>query len=78
VISMANTGATHGSVGSPVERLRSLTDTDVTITTHDGQVTGTVLSCTRASVWLVCDDVDTVLLLDDIVDILPSHRASAA
>jgi hypothetical protein len=75
---MAITGATHGSVGSPVERLRSLTDTDVTITTCEGQVTGTVLSCTRISVWLVCDDVDTVLLLDEIVEILPVRRASAA
>ena len=75
---MAITASAHGSVGSPVERLRSLTDTDVTITTHHGEVTGTVLSCTRLSVWLVCDDVDTVLLLDEIVEILPSRRASAA
>ena len=72
------TATAHGSVGSPVERLRSLTDTDVTITTPDGEVTGTVLSCTRVSVWLVCDDVDTVLLLDDVVEILPAPRASAA
>jgi hypothetical protein len=75
---MATTGTTHGSLGSPVERLRSLTDTDVTITTVERQVTGTVLSCTRISVWLVCDDVDTVLLLDDIVEIAPGGRASAA
>lgn len=75
---MAITGPAHGSLGSPVERLRSLTDTDVTITTHDGEVTGTVLSCTRVSVWLVVDDLDVVVHLDDIVEIAGAGHASAA
>jgi hypothetical protein len=75
---MAITGSAHGSLGSPVERLRSLTDTDVTITTHDGEVTGTVLSCTRVSVWLVVDDLDVVVCLDDIVEITGAGHASAA
>ena len=67
---MAITGTAHGSVGSPVEQLRSLTDTDVTITTYDGEVTGTVLSCTHLSVWLVCDDTDVVLMLDEVTDVV--------
>jgi hypothetical protein len=75
---MAITASAPGSLGSPVERLRSLTDTDVTITTHDGGVTGTVLSCTRVSVWLVVDDLDVVVSLDDIVAITGAGHASAA
>ena len=73
---MAITGTAHGSVGSPVERLRSLTDADVTITTSEGEVTGTVLSCTRLSVWLVCDDVDVVLVLDEVVDVVEHARVA--
>ena len=49
-----------------VERLRSLHDAEVTITTHDGSFTGTVLSCTRLSVWLISDDEDVVLAIDEI------------
>ena len=73
---MAITGTAHGSVGSPVERLRSLTDADVTITTADGQVRGTVLSCTRLSVWLVCDDVDIVLVLDEVIEVVAHARVA--
>lgn len=55
---------------SPVERLRSLTDAQVTLYTCDGEVCGCVLSCTRSSVWLVgTDDRDVVVPLDDILDI---------
>ena len=68
---MAITEPAPGSLGSPVERLRSLTDADVTVTTHDGEVRGRVLSCTRLSVWLICDDVDVVLMLDDVVAVAP-------
>ncbi len=72
-MTMANTEA----IGAPAERLRSLTDTDVTITTHEGHFTGSVLSCTRLSVWLVCGDDDVVVALDDIVDVVEHHRAVA-
>ena len=55
---------------SPVERLRSLTDTTVTLVTCDGEVKGTVLSCSRCSVWIVGDDdLDVVVPLDEIVSI---------
>ena len=75
---MAITGPALGSLGSPVERLRSLTDTVVTISTLDGDVTGTVLSCTRLSVWLVCDDVDVVLMLDEVTHVRALAPSSAA
>lgn len=55
---------------SPVERLRSLTDTTVTLITCDGEVTGTVVSCCRSSVWLIgADDLDVVVPLDEIREI---------
>ena len=55
---------------SPVERLRSLTDTTVTLVTFDGEVTGTVVSCCRSSVWLIgTDDLDVVVPLDEILRI---------
>ena len=73
---MAITGTAHGSVGSPVERLRSLTDTDVTLTTFDGEVRGVVLSCTHLSVWLVCDDTDVVLMLDEVLDVVVHAAAT--
>lgn len=73
-MTMANTEA----IGAPVERLRSLTDTEVTITTHDGHFfTGSVLSCTRLSVWLVCGDDDVVVALDEIIGVVEHHRAVA-
>lgn len=76
---MAITDTTRGSHGSPVERLRSLTDTEVTLITYDGEVSGSVLSCTRCSVWLVAgDDVDVVVPLDEIVDVVATPHPSAA
>ncbi|WP_436795384.1 hypothetical protein [Actinospongicola halichondriae] len=55
---------------SPVERLRSLTDTTVTLVTFDGEVTGTIVSCCRSSVWLIgADDLDVVVPLDEIMRI---------
>lgn len=55
---------------SPVERLRSLTDTTVTLLTYDGEICGSVVSCCRTSVWLIGpDDLDVVVPLDDIIDI---------
>lgn len=55
---------------SPAERLRSLVDVEVTVTTHDGRFTGSILSCTRLSVWLIgSDDDDAVIPLDEILDV---------
>lgn len=78
---MANTATTVRSVGARaqgghVERLRSLTDTEVTITTDEGTFSGSVLSCTRLSVWLICDDVDHVIAVDEILDVV-SHELAA-
>tara|TARA_R100000306_G_scaffold52259_1_gene49133 strand:+ start:362 stop:598 length:237 start_codon:yes stop_codon:yes gene_type:complete len=75
---MAHTATTPGSIGAPVSQLKSLIDQLVTVTTDRGDVTGTVLSCTRQSVWLVAgDDVDIVVALDDIIGLV-HHQASAA
>jgi hypothetical protein len=75
---MADTATTPGSLGAPVSQLKSLTDHLVTVTTDHGEVTGTVLSCTRHSVWLVAgDDADVVVSLDEITDLV-HHPASAA
>ena len=77
-MAMADTATTPGSLGAPVSQLKSLTDQLVTVTTHHGQVTGTVLSCTRLSVWIIAgDDVDVVVALDEITDLV-HHQASAA
>lgn len=78
---MADTATTERSVGASaqgghVERLRSLTDTEVTITTDEGTFSGSVLSCTRLSVWLICDDVDHVIAVDEILDVV-SHELAA-
>lgn len=78
---MANTATTARSVGARaqgghVERLRSLTDTEVTITTDEGTFSGSVLSCTRLSVWLICDDIDLVIAVDDIVEVV-AHELAA-
>jgi len=73
---MANTATTEGSPGAPATQLKSLTDQLVTVTTGQGEVTGVVLSCTRRSVWLVCDDVDVVVALHEITA-LTQLRAAA-
>jgi hypothetical protein len=75
---MADTATTLGSLGAPVSQLKSLTDQLVTVTTDHGDVTGTVLSCTRQSVWLVAgDDADVVVALDEITRLV-HHPAPAA
>ena len=78
-MAMATTEPRTGAAGTPVERLRSLTDTDVTIITVHGPVTGSVLSCTRLSVWLISDDVDHVIPISEIVDVVDGmqHRPAA-
>ncbi len=77
-MAMATTDTTTGAAGTPVERLRSLTDTDVTLTTTLGSVTGSVLSCTRLSVWLISDDEDHVIAIDDILDVVVHEARPAA
>ncbi len=78
-MSMADTATTPGSLGAPVTQLKSLTDELVTVTTDHGQVTGTVLSCTRLSVWLIAgDDADVVVALDEITDLVHHGGAAAA
>ena len=67
---MATTDSRTGAAGTPVERLRSSTDTDVTIITSHGPVTGSVLSCTRGSVWLISDDEDHVIPIAEILDVV--------
>lgn len=74
---MADTATTSGSLGAPVTQLKSLTDQLVTVTTDHGDVTGTVLSCTRVSVWLVAgDDADVVVSLHEITGLV--HHPAAA
>lgn len=78
---MAHTATTERSVGARargghVERLRSLVDTAVTVTTDHGSFSGAVLSCTRRSVWLICDDVDHVIAVDDILDVVAHDLAA--
>lgn len=76
---MADTATTSGSLGAPVSQLKALADQLVTVTTDHGDVTGTVLSCTRQSVWLVAsDDVDVVVALDEITALVHHHPGAAA
>lgn len=64
---------------SPAERLRSLVDVEVTVHTHDGSFTGSILSCTRLSVWLIgADDEDAVIPLDEIIGVDPVGTPHAA
>ena len=49
--------------------LRCLTGHRVVVQTLEGTVGGEVLSCTRHSLWLVEDDDDHVVLLDEITSI---------
>lgn len=77
-MAMADTATTPGSLGVPVSQLKSLTGRLVTVTTDHGEVTGTVLSCTRLSVWLVAgEDADIVVALDEISSLV-HHPATAA
>ena len=73
---MAITAPRNGSVGSPAAQLRALADTDVTVTTPAGSVTGRVLSCTRLSVWLIDHDTDVVIALDEITDVVVHPQAA--
>jgi hypothetical protein len=77
-MSMATAATTAGSIGAPATQLKSLAGRLVTVTTVQREVTGTVLSCTRRSVWLVCDDVDVVVTLADITSLFEHSQPAAA
>ncbi len=71
--------ATAQRTNSPAERLRSLVDVDVTLVTTRGTFRGSILNCTRLSVWLIgADDDDAVIPLDEILDIGVSEPATHA
>ena len=75
-MAMADTATTSGSLGAPAAQLKSLVDQRVTVTTDHGEVTGTVLSCTRLSVWLIAGDDDVVVALDEITGLV--HHGTSA
>lgn len=45
---------------------------DVTVRTASSLLRGTLLSCVKSTAWLVVDDADVVLPLDDIAWIEPA------
>jgi hypothetical protein len=47
--------------------LRPLLGSGVVIRTRSETLRGTLLSCVRSSAWLVIDDADRVVPLDDMV-----------
>lgn len=52
------------------QELRHLVGTTVTVHTGNGDLHGTLLSCTNRSLWLVDDgEDDVVVLIDDIVTV---------
>jgi hypothetical protein len=53
--------------------LRPLLGAAVTVRTVTGTWRGTLLSCVKGSAWLVVDDVDVMVQVDDIVAIEPDH-----
>lgn len=70
--------ANIASTSAPLERLRSLADCAVVLVTYDGEVAGSVLSCTRSSVWLVAgDDTDVVVPVDEILDVRSGQPSAA-
>jgi hypothetical protein len=52
--------------------VRPLLGSLVTVRTVSRTLQGTLLSCVRGSAWLVVDDLDVVVDLDDIVSIHPT------
>lgn len=51
--------------------LRPLLGLDVVVRTITATLRGTLLSCVRDSAWLVVDDVDIVVPLDEILLVRP-------
>ena len=52
--------------------LRPLLGSLVSIRTASGMFRGTLLSCVKGSAWLVVDDDDVVVHLDDIISVRPA------
>ena len=57
------------------QELRHLVGTTVTVHTGHGDLHGTLLSCTRSSLWLVDDREDDVVV--PIADVVTVHRDAA-
>lgn len=55
--------------------LRPLVGTAVVVRTFAATWRGTLLSCIRNSAWLVVDDRDVMIRLDDIISVGPDARA---
>jgi hypothetical protein len=53
--------------------LRPLLGAAVTVRTLAATVSGTLLSCVKDSAWLVVDDSDVVIQLDEIISIRPDR-----
>jgi hypothetical protein len=51
--------------------LRPLLGSLVSVRTASGMIRGTLLSCVKGSAWLVVDDDDVVVHLDDIISVRP-------
>ena len=47
--------------------LRPLLGSGIIVRTRSATVRGTLLSCVKSSAWLVVDDADVVVHLDDVV-----------
>jgi hypothetical protein len=52
--------------------LRPLLGTAVVVRTGSRTLRGTLLSCVEGSAWLVVDDTDVVVPLDDIASVRPA------
>jgi hypothetical protein len=62
---------------SPTRRLRPLLGRPVTVRTATGLVRGVLLSVVKTSAWLVADNADVVVRLDDIRWIAPNVEPRA-
>lgn len=57
--------------------LRSLLGNAVVVRTFAATWRGTLLSCVRNSAWLVVNDVDVMVDLDDIIYVRPDRSVTA-
>ena len=64
----------HPSVSAT--NLRPLLGASVSVHTAKRRIRGTLLSCVRGTAWLVVDDADVVVKLDDILAIreMPPYK----
>jgi hypothetical protein len=52
--------------------LQPLLGSVVVVHTRGASLRGTLLSCVKGSAWLVVDDVDVVVHLDEVVTVRPA------